>query len=115
MEDSMSFVQGAALPYIYATALMALVDKANLQRDSQGKRDPTPHQELWHPARHIFNSRNSSFLPDILLITNQRGFNVVLNSLFGDLLTATWRCLAESGSMVERAANNTFSGAPSCP
>ncbi|KAK9798771.1 putative Lovastatin diketide synthase LovF [Seiridium cardinale] len=46
MEDSMSFVQGAALPCIYATALMALVDKANLQRD----RCPT---RLWwlHPSR----------------------------------------------------------------
>lgn len=32
MEDSMSFEQAAAMPCVYATALMALVDKANLQK-----------------------------------------------------------------------------------
>jgi NADPH:quinone reductase-like Zn-dependent oxidoreductase len=32
IDDSMSFEDGAALPCVYATALMALVDKANLQQ-----------------------------------------------------------------------------------
>lgn len=32
MDDSMSFEQAAAQPCVYATALMALVDEANLQR-----------------------------------------------------------------------------------
>lgn len=32
MDDTMTFEQGAALPCVYATALMALVDKANLQQ-----------------------------------------------------------------------------------
>jgi NADPH:quinone reductase-like Zn-dependent oxidoreductase len=30
--ESMSFEQGAAVPCVYATALLALVDKANLRR-----------------------------------------------------------------------------------
>lgn len=32
IDETMSFEQAAALPGVYATALMALVDKANLQR-----------------------------------------------------------------------------------
>jgi NADPH:quinone reductase-like Zn-dependent oxidoreductase len=32
MGDSMSFVEGAAVPCVYATAAFALTDKANLQR-----------------------------------------------------------------------------------
>lgn len=32
IDDSMSFVQGAALPAVYATALAALVDASRLQR-----------------------------------------------------------------------------------
>ncbi|KAK6084146.1 polyketide synthase [Seiridium cupressi] len=117
MGDSTSFVQGAALPYVYLRALMALVDKANLQRDRQSGQAGLPHltENYGIQPDHIFNSRDPSFLPVVLRVTNQRGFKVVRNSLSGDLLTATRRCLAESGAMVERAANKTFSGAPSCP
>ena len=32
IDDSMTFEQGAALPCVYATATMALADKANLQQ-----------------------------------------------------------------------------------
>jgi NADPH:quinone reductase-like Zn-dependent oxidoreductase len=32
MDESLSFEQAAAIPCVYATALLALVDKANLQR-----------------------------------------------------------------------------------
>lgn len=50
---------------------------------------------------HIFNSSDSSFLPDVLKATNQRGVDVGLNSLSGDLLTASWKCVPEFGTMVE--------------
>lgn len=33
--------------------------------------------------------------------TNQRGVDVVLNSLSGELLTASWKCVAAFGTMVE--------------
>jgi NADPH:quinone reductase-like Zn-dependent oxidoreductase len=49
----------------------------------------------------IFNSRNSSFLADIMRTTNSRGVDLVLNSLSGDLLHASWMCVAEFGTMVE--------------
>lgn len=50
---------------------------------------------------HIFNSRDSSFLPDVLHATDGKGVDVVLNSLSGDLLQASWHCVAEFGTMVE--------------
>jgi NADPH:quinone reductase-like Zn-dependent oxidoreductase len=52
-------------------------------------------------ADHIFNSRDESFLDDVLAATNGRGVDLVLNSLSGELLHASWRCVAEFGIMVE--------------
>jgi NADPH:quinone reductase-like Zn-dependent oxidoreductase len=50
---------------------------------------------------HIFNSRDSSFLPAILKATGGRGVDVVLNSLSGELLHASWKCVAEFGTFIE--------------
>ncbi|EDU45986.1 fatty acid synthase S-acetyltransferase [Pyrenophora tritici-repentis Pt-1C-BFP] len=52
------------------------------------------------PSR-IFSSRDTSFLPDVLNVTYGRGVDVVLNSLSGELLQASWQCVAEFGTMVE--------------
>lgn len=53
------------------------------------------------PRDHIFQSRDASFLPDILEATGGRGVDIVLNSLSGELLHASWRCVAEFGRMIE--------------
>jgi NAD(P)-dependent dehydrogenase (short-subunit alcohol dehydrogenase family)/acyl carrier protein len=49
----------------------------------------------------IFNSRDASFLPGIMAATNNRGVDVVLNSLSGELLHASWKCVAEFGTFVD--------------
>ncbi|CAG8909895.1 unnamed protein product [Penicillium egyptiacum] len=49
----------------------------------------------------IFNSRNTSFQPDLMRATAGRGVDVVLNSLSGNLLHASWECVAKFGRMVE--------------
>jgi NADPH:quinone reductase-like Zn-dependent oxidoreductase len=36
-----------------------------------------------------------------MTITNGEGIDVILNSLIGDLLDATWRIIADGGTMVE--------------
>ncbi|CAI4215845.1 unnamed protein product [Parascedosporium putredinis] len=132
MDSSMSFVQGATMPCVYATALMALVDTANLQKGqsilihaacggvglaaiqiaqmigakiyctvgSETKRNHLIDNCSIEPS-HIFNSRDSRFLPEILRITDNVGVDVVLNSLSGDLLQASWKCVAEFGIMIE--------------
>jgi acyl transferase domain-containing protein/NADPH:quinone reductase-like Zn-dependent oxidoreductase len=53
------------------------------------------------PRNHIFNSRNASFVDDVLRETAGKGVDVALNSLAGELLHATWKCIAKWGTMVE--------------
>jgi NADPH:quinone reductase-like Zn-dependent oxidoreductase len=50
---------------------------------------------------NIFNSRDSSFLPAIMAVTNNHGVDVVLNSLTGDLLHDSFRACARLGRFVE--------------
>ena len=50
---------------------------------------------------HIFFSRDASFEDGIMNLTRKRGVDVALNSLSGDALRATWRCLAHFGRFVE--------------
>jgi len=53
------------------------------------------------PEDHIFYSRDLSFAAGIKRITKNRGVDVVLNSLSGDALVATWECIAPYGRFVE--------------
>ncbi|KAI0835188.1 putative polyketide synthase [Hypoxylon sp. FL0890] len=132
MDSSISFEQAAAMPCVYSTALLALVDKANLRKGQSvliqsacggvglaaiqiaqmlGANiyctvgNETKAQYLVENYKldrsHIFNSRDSSFLASVMQATNNRGVDVVLNSLSGDLLHASWKCVAEFGVMVE--------------
>lgn len=53
------------------------------------------------PDDHIFNSRNASFAKGIMAATKGNGVDVVLNSLAGPLLAATWNCVAPFGRFIE--------------
>lgn len=53
------------------------------------------------PRHRIFNSRDASFLPGVKKATGGRGVDVVLNALSGELLHASWNCVAECGTFVE--------------
>ncbi|OGM47171.1 polyketide synthase [Aspergillus bombycis] len=50
---------------------------------------------------NIFYSRDNSFLDGVMKATCGRGVDVVLNSLSGEQLHASWQCVAEGGTMVE--------------
>lgn len=50
---------------------------------------------------HIFSSRDSSFVEDVMKLTKGKGVEVVLNSLAGDLLHHTWACIARFGRFIE--------------
>ncbi|ORY69074.1 uncharacterized protein BCR38DRAFT_508552 [Pseudomassariella vexata] len=132
IDSSMSFIQGATVPCVYATALMALVGMSNLQMGqsilihaacggvglaaiqiaqiigaeiyctvgSETKRKYLMDNYGIDPS-HIFTSRDPSFLPEVMRATKNAGVDVVLNSLSGDLLHASWKCVAEFGIMVE--------------
>jgi acyl transferase domain-containing protein/NADPH:quinone reductase-like Zn-dependent oxidoreductase/aryl carrier-like protein len=49
----------------------------------------------------IFSSRDLSFVEGVMTITGGRGCDVALNSLAGDLLHGTWKCIARFGRHVE--------------
>lgn len=50
---------------------------------------------------NILSSRNTSFAQGIMRLTGDRGVDVILNSLSGELLTASWDCIASFGRFVE--------------
>lgn len=50
---------------------------------------------------HIFYSRNTSFVHGIKRMTKGRGVDVVMNSLTGEGLLASWKCIAPYGRFVE--------------
>ncbi|KAL4874704.1 hypothetical protein BJY04DRAFT_233401 [Aspergillus karnatakaensis] len=53
------------------------------------------------PRERIFHSRNDSFVADVMRATNGVGMDVVLNSLSGELLHASWKCVATEGCMLD--------------
>ena len=57
--------------------------------------------ELGLPRENIFQSRDTSFVEGVMTATKGKGVDVILNSLIGDLLHATWRCCANFGRFVE--------------
>lgn len=50
---------------------------------------------------HIFSSRDSTFASGIQRLTGGKGVDVVLNSLSGNSLIASWECVAPYGRFVE--------------
>ncbi|KAI0399293.1 hypothetical protein F4802DRAFT_610970 [Xylaria palmicola] len=53
------------------------------------------------PEDRMFSSRTTKFATEIMKATNGHGINVIINSLTGELLDASWRIMADGGNMVE--------------
>ncbi|ETS80425.1 hypothetical protein PFICI_07954 [Pestalotiopsis fici W106-1] len=53
------------------------------------------------PRSRMFSSRDASFAEAIMRATDGRGVDAVVNSLTGELLDASWRIMADAGTMVE--------------
>ena len=53
------------------------------------------------PEDHIFYSRDISFAKGIQRVTRGRGVDVVINSLAGSSLMASWECIASYGRFIE--------------
>lgn len=58
-------------------------------------------EEYGIPDNHIFNSRDLSFEKGVLRMTNGRGVDCIINSLSGEALRRTWRCIAPFGTFIE--------------
>ncbi|TDZ32378.1 Highly reducing polyketide synthase gloL [Colletotrichum spinosum] len=62
------------------------------------------------PRESIFCSRDTSFVQGVKAATDGRGVDVVLNSLSGELLHASWECVAPHGTFVELGKRDTLAG-----
>ncbi|KAI1116262.1 polyketide synthase [Nemania sp. NC0429] len=58
-------------------------------------------EQLGIPDSHIFSSRDLSFAEGIRSCTGGRGVDVVVSSLVGDLMHASWECIGQFGRFVE--------------
>lgn len=61
------------------------------------------------PLDHILNSRDLSFAAGVKRLTQNRGVDVVLNSLAGDALIYSWECVAPFGRFIEIGKKDIFS------
>ncbi|PYI31660.1 polyketide synthase [Aspergillus indologenus CBS 114.80] len=59
------------------------------------------HETFGIPFDRMFTSRSTAFAAEIMKATNGEGIDVIVNSLTGELLDATWRICADGGTMVE--------------
>ncbi|KAJ4123008.1 hypothetical protein NW768_010000 [Fusarium equiseti] len=53
------------------------------------------------PEDQIFSSQDASFLQHVMERTNGKGVDIVLNCLSGELLHASWRCVARFGMFID--------------
>ncbi|TDZ15955.1 Highly reducing polyketide synthase gloL [Colletotrichum orbiculare MAFF 240422] len=62
------------------------------------------------PRENIFCSRDTNFVEGVKAATDGQGVDVVLNSLSGELLHASWECVAPHGTFVELGKRDTLAG-----
>ncbi|KAL8336217.1 hypothetical protein RB601_000166 [Gaeumannomyces tritici] len=60
------------------------------------------------PETHIFSSRDLSFAAGVMRMTDGRGVDVVLNSLAGEALRASFNCIATFGRFIEIGKRDIF-------
>ncbi|KAF2805465.1 putative polyketide synthase [Mytilinidion resinicola] len=62
------------------------------------------------PDEHIFSSRSADFAVRLKDVTAGKGVDVVLNSLTGELLHASWGCIATAGTFIELGKRDILDG-----
>ncbi|KAK8039588.1 polyketide synthase PKS2 [Apiospora rasikravindrae] len=60
------------------------------------------------PEEYIFSSRDLSFAAGVMRITDNKGVDVILNSLAGEALRASFNCIATFGRFVEIGKRDIF-------
>ncbi|KAI0128336.1 beta-ketoacyl synthase domain-containing protein [Xylariales sp. AK1849] len=119
--DSMSFEEAATIPFVYLCSLygfvlihsatggvgIACLELARFKKAeiwvTVGTEEKRQFLENNYsiPRSHMFSSRSTLFAGEIMSATDGRGVDAVVNSLTGELLDASWRILADGGTMVE--------------
>ncbi|RAK81482.1 KR-domain-containing protein [Aspergillus fijiensis CBS 313.89] len=94
--DTLGFEDAATMPAVYVTLGLEIYCTVGSEPKAAFL-----VREHGIPRDRIFYSRNASFQDDIMVATNDIGVDCVLNSLSGELLHASWQCVAACGCMVE--------------
>ncbi|KAF3000355.1 t1pks [Neopestalotiopsis sp. 37M] len=95
-------VQAAAGPAGMAAMYICKAVGAEVYATTDSEERATFLAETFGLGRdHIFSSKDNSFKADVQRATDGRGVDLVLNSLTGELLHASWECVAENGVMIE--------------
>ena len=61
------------------------------------------------PKDHVFSSRDTDFAQSLITMTKGKGVDVVLNSIAGEGLAASWECIAHYGRFVEIGKKDIYS------
>ena len=128
---SMSFADAATLPVVYVTAYYSLVYLCRIRKGEKilihaaaggvgiaaihiakasgaeiyatvGSNEKKNYVEsLGVPADHILNSRTLEFADQLMVLTSGTGVDIVLNSLSGEAIYKSIKCLSSYGRFVE--------------
>jgi acyl transferase domain-containing protein/NADPH:quinone reductase-like Zn-dependent oxidoreductase len=139
LPEGMTFAEAATLPFVFMTAHYALNTCAQLQpgdtvlihaaaggvgmaalqlaRNAGATVIATAGSD--HKRRvlreygveHVFDSRSTSFVNDVLRVTGHRGVDVALNALAGEFIPATASCLTPTGRFLEIGKRDIWTAA----
>lgn len=76
-----------------------------------GEKKSLVSQKYGIPTENIFSSRKLSFSSGIQRLTAGKGVDVVLNSMSGEGLHETWKCVAKMGRFIEIGKRDILSNA----
>lgn len=68
-------------------------------------------KELRIPESHIFSNRSAAFARAIMRKTENKGVDVIINSVSGEVFRQTWECIAPFGRFIELGTENLAANA----
>ncbi|KAL4887827.1 polyketide synthase dehydratase-domain-containing protein [Aspergillus ambiguus] len=105
--DQLSFEEAATMVACYTTVFQALMDSVLIHSAAGGighcaiRLCQLVGAESFVTKPDFFHSRDDTFLPGVMSETGGWGVDIVLNSLSGELLHASWKCVAEFDKLIE--------------
>ncbi|KAF2875811.1 hypothetical protein BDV95DRAFT_591242 [Massariosphaeria phaeospora] len=114
--DSLSFTEASAMPVAFITAHYSLTYLARL-RKGDSVLIHAAAGSVGQAAIQLSQQLGATIYVTIMRTTKGHGVDVVLNSLAGEALTGTWRCIAPLGRFIEIGKRDiaSFAGLPMAP
>eukprot|EP00771_Trimastix_marina_P000787 gnl/Trimastix_PCT/1817.p1 GENE.gnl/Trimastix_PCT/1817~~gnl/Trimastix_PCT/1817.p1 ORF type:complete len:3904 (+),score=1625.13 gnl/Trimastix_PCT/1817:64-11775(+) len=137
---NITFSEAASVPIVYITCIYGLLDMGHLKRGESvlvhaatggvglaaisiakavGAKvyatAGTPEKRAYCMelgCEAVFNTRTLSFGTELLAATNGKGVDVVLNSLSGDALQETLKCVGSQGRFIEIGKTDIYRNSP---